>query len=76
MLFKPLPVTLVTGDFIPSRVEGDNTFLLVKMADSEVFTGPLVHFTDYFAEKMTETANSTSPEAVQDPGFLGECIKE
>ncbi len=76
MLFKPLPVTLVTGDFIPSRVEGDNTFLLVKMADSEVFTGPLVHVTDYFAEKMTETANSTSPEAVQDLGFLRDCIQE
>lgn len=76
MFFKPVPVKLVTEDFIPSIVEGDNTFLLVKMADSEAFTAPLVHFTDYFAEKLRNTADATSSEAGQDFGFLGDCIKE
>ncbi len=76
MLFKPVPVTLVTEDFIPSRVEGDNTFLLLKIADSGAFTGPLVHVTDYFAEKMSKTANTTSSETVRDLRFLRDCIKE
>lgn len=76
MFFKPVPSVLVTEDFIPSRVDGDNNFVFIKMADTGTLAGTIANFAGYFAEQMSVLANPEARGDFKDLSFVTEAMKK